>query len=307
MGAERRISGYSIFTAIVIAGAVFAYIWMFYVAGYASGQRHERGVMAREHHAAEAGNNFSGRCDGLAVDARGECVRESAQSEREEQRNYSDLAAQWEAVSWAEWAAVIAGIQLAATIVGLFFVRRTLDATWEAVDDTSRATRAMERQNEITEDTARRQLRAYVIPKDAAVQGLSPGNAPVFVFQLHNSGQTPAYEVRYVASVDFTIEEADSYPIRFRGKERIGHSKDTIGPGDFKVAVVASTEPISEDQMAQLYSGIVKAVFAGIISYRDTFGRRRLSTFKAFVPINSKTIGKKVADMISCEIGNYGN
>lgn len=216
-----------------------------------------------------------------------------------------DLAAQEAVAGAAFWVGVIAFLQLIATVLGLLYIRGTLKASLLAVEDTSEATEAMKLQNEIAEDTAQRQLRAYVIAKDQAVTNMKAGQEPVFICKLDNSGQTPAYEVRCIASAFFTVEEPDTYRVMFRDKPKGKHSKDTIGGGDFKVLPISSQEPLSEFDLSMIYSGRVTAIFAGIISYRDAFKRRRLSTFKYYLPL--KPSGSDVVDMISCGTGNYAN
>src|SRR4051812_27102538 len=45
-----------------------------------------------------------------------------------------DLVAQEGAALWGFWIAVFAGLQIVATVIGLVFIKRTLDATWGAVE-----------------------------------------------------------------------------------------------------------------------------------------------------------------------------
>lgn len=71
------------------------------------------------------------------------------------QREQRDLVAQEAAALWGFWIAAIALLQLVATVIGLFFIKRTLDATWKAVEDTGQATRAMLEANEITKEAQR--------------------------------------------------------------------------------------------------------------------------------------------------------
>ena len=52
-------------------------------------------------------------------------------------------------------AAIVAAMTLIVTAIGVWFVKRTLDATLNAVEDTSKATMAMERQNELSAELAR--------------------------------------------------------------------------------------------------------------------------------------------------------
>jgi hypothetical protein len=90
------------------------------------------------------------------------------ETQQTDQNETRDLMAQEASALWGYWLLVIAALQLIATIIGLVFIKRTLDATWKAVGDTCEATVAMKRQNELTErafreasTTSRAQLRTY--------------------------------------------------------------------------------------------------------------------------------------------------
>ena len=136
-------------TALVAAIGIAAYWAMFYSAGYYSGQHERKANVEAEHYATDAANQIDRECSAKAGQAARECITNIIDAQRESQRGESDLAAQWKAADWVMWAGVIAAAQLLATALGLYFVKRTLDATLEAVEDTGKATVAMERQNEI--------------------------------------------------------------------------------------------------------------------------------------------------------------
>lgn len=78
---------------------------------------------------------------------RATCEREIEEASREGQRNQKDLEAQRGMSDWAFWLLVISAFQFPATLAALVFVKRTLDATWEAVKDTGEATEAMRKSN----------------------------------------------------------------------------------------------------------------------------------------------------------------
>jgi hypothetical protein len=143
MGASKRtVDKHTIYAAVVLAFGMFAYWWMFYRAGYSSGRHEERAHIEREHYAAEAADQLSKVCGQLSGTAAAKCAYDTAETEREYRRNESDLAAQWKAADWVLWGAVIAGAQLVATAAGLFFIKRTLDASWQAVATAQATTRA---------------------------------------------------------------------------------------------------------------------------------------------------------------------
>lgn len=133
---------------IVIAG-VALYWAMFYDMGLQSGVNQTRAEIERGHHAADTAKQIDRSCVGMSGKPLRECVTEIIDAERGERRDESDLAAQWQAADWVMWAAIISGAQLIVTGIGLLFIKQTLDATVKAVEETGRATIAMENQNAI--------------------------------------------------------------------------------------------------------------------------------------------------------------
>ncbi len=179
--------------AVIVAALGVAMYWaMFYSAGYGSGYNERKAQIEAKHYASDTANQIERECGAKAGKPARECITDIVNAERESERGESDLAAQWKAADWVMWAGILAGAQLIATALGLYFVKRTLDATLEAVEDTSNATKAMERQNEIASDTAKRQLRAYCSLLEYEGTGVALDNEPQFTFTVANTGQTPA-------------------------------------------------------------------------------------------------------------------
>src|SRR5437868_2490124 len=141
--------------AALLTAFLLTFWWAFYSMGYSSGRNEERARIEREHYASEATQRLSNDCVKLSGTALAECAYKIAKTEREAERQESDLAAQWKAADWALFAAIIGGAQLVATAIGLIFIKRTLDATREAVEDTAVATDAMRKANEIAREDTR--------------------------------------------------------------------------------------------------------------------------------------------------------
>ena len=143
---------YGLIGTIFVAVIGVALYWsMFYSMGYSSGYHEKQAYVESEHHASDTPKQVEGKCGAKASSELRECITEIVKSERESQRSESDLAAQWKAADWVLWAGAIAGAQLIATLVGLYYVKGTLDATLEAVEDTGKATNAMLKQTELVE------------------------------------------------------------------------------------------------------------------------------------------------------------
>lgn len=114
-----------------------------------------------------------------------------------------DLAAQEASALWAFWMVVASFASVFITAVGTAFLYKQIVLTREAVEDTGRATEAMQRQNEISEEGLEAQARAWLNitisdpPRMHIYNGVPTIRGRVFV---ENIGKTPARGVTWVVS-----------------------------------------------------------------------------------------------------------
>jgi hypothetical protein len=149
-------------------------------------------VSAREHYEHTKQDNLRA-CIGREGAAAVECVSEAIEAAQDQSDARQDLYAQQDMSKWAFWMVIVSGLTVGITAVGVWFVKRTLDATLEAVADTGKATAAMIRQNEIAEKAQRpwldfdiRILRGY---------DFGPSVFSIKV-SLQNHSGFPAHDVR---------------------------------------------------------------------------------------------------------------
>ena len=286
---ERNQAGL-IATALVGAICVVLYWSMFYDMGFQSGQNERKANVEAEHYASDTANQIDRECGAESGQSARECIAKIVAAERESQRGESDLAAQWKAANWVMWAGILAGAQLVATAFGLFYIRETLRATLKAVEDTGKATKAMERQNEIASDNAKRQLRAYVTFGEF-VLNMDKADWKVQL-KWNNGGQTPAIEVHTVADwialetplpADFTFP--DPPPYEEDGPATIGPKQSVYGtcPQDLSPALLIS----AANGDRQVYAW-------GSVEYFDAFGQHRRTEIAAKVQIQSRPGGSPV-------------
>jgi hypothetical protein len=186
--------------------ALFGLIWIGYGTGRTFGIETGRDeVTAREHYEREKKAALAACAetkDGDAV----ECATKAIEAAQENSESRQDLYAQQDMSKWAFWMLVASAATFAVTALGVWFVRRTLDATLEAVEDTGRATKAMFDANDIAKAAlaeSRRigeaQARAYL---SLSLNGLHfnplDGRGKV-VGRATNTGATPAVDVKVFA------------------------------------------------------------------------------------------------------------
>ena len=246
-------------------------------------------------------------CIGIEPRAFFECVNKKTETAYQTAHDEQDLSAQQRAASSALITAVLSGLALALSGVGVWYVKRTLDATLEAVEDTGKATKAMERQNELAEDTAKRQLRAYVTTEDHATINFQIGVKAGHQCKVYNRGQTPAYDVRiWSRPVAIITTEGDVHKTKVFRQETFAQSSATLGPGQWIGHTNALSGPLTNDSFVSLCVGGIAIVWGGIVSYRDAFGRQRRTTFKYYCTGIGEAL-PPTFDMTACSRGNAAN
>ena len=218
-----------------------------------------------------------------------------------------DLAAQEAMAVWAFWMMVAAFASVIVTTIGTIFLYNQIILTREAVKDTGDATKAMLEANSIARDGNERQLRANLSFRDIEVVGFLKGNRPQFKAVLWNAGQTPAYNVRQWSSAWPCEGQPSEHKIRFPKDIK---SVSVIGPAQ-RVHIQNGGEReapqgVLDEMIEWVISGQGTMVFAGVLTYRDAFGKRRISTFKCY--INQQHLDQRgSARLASCLKGNVEN
>ena len=194
-------------TAIVAAVAVAIYWAMFYDMGFQSGQNERKANVEAEHYASDTANQIERECGAKSGQAARECITKIVATERESQRGESDLAAQWKAANWVMWAGILAGAQLIATALGLYFVKRTLDATLEAVEDAGKATETMRDANLIAKESNRPWIKVTPPPHVIVINEPDCITAIEIPTSVKNFGNSPAIGLTLGAFIVGTEKE----------------------------------------------------------------------------------------------------
>jgi|SRR5215469_15985632 len=171
-----------------------------------------------------------------------------------------------------------------------------------------RADRNAIRTIETMEDTARRQLRAYVF-----ITG-KPDHLPEFSDEFgisvwliaKNSGQTPAYKVRAWNAIDF---RADPHvgPFDEPSREDIeGKAPQTsLGPSrDLPLRAFYTREKIMDEHIAAINEGRLTICVWGELTYEDAFGQKRYTRYRFFLPVEK---GGRIPGMQISREGNEAN
>jgi hypothetical protein len=139
-----------------------------------------------------------------------------------------------------------------------------------------------ERQRNLSEDTAKRELRAYIVGASSAQMRGFNSSRPICVLTFKNAGQTPAYNVCVWTSNAVAIYPMESSPPPPDISPGEGSSVGVVAPGgDFHNEIVSDVEVTAADRAAVI-AGRCAFYIYGKISYRDSFGIERTTTFCHF-------------------------
>lgn len=121
----------------------------------------------------------------------------TTQTARQELRADADLQAQQDMAFYALLMFIATAATVILTGLGLYFIKRTLDATLRAVEDTGKATQAMLRQTEIAEEARRPWV--HITLKQFTPITVGPDSLTCDVLlEIGNVGPTPANKVQIV-------------------------------------------------------------------------------------------------------------
>jgi hypothetical protein len=172
--------------------------------------------------------------------------------------------------------------------VGLVFTILYARAAWVAAEKTLAATLEAER----------RQLRAYVLIKDARAKGLR-GKGPLVVqVQVSNYGATPARKTRITYSAN--VYPRDFVP-KIEARRFRDTSEDSVPTGGVRSFTIRLSE--AAEKVALLRDPANRLFVWGVIEYEDIYGEPHATTFNYYAT-NSVRDEDGAFSMNPCPTGN---
>jgi hypothetical protein len=148
-----------------------------------------------------------------------------------------------------------------------------------------------------SERTSERQLRAYLHVKRAGASRDSEGILWAKV-EIHNFGQTPAYDViQWIGIVG--VSEGDT-PNITNATDDVKKAKGIMGPGSSTEFLIPTHDRLTPAKEAALRAGKATIYVFGEIAYRDVFDNPRMTKFKMFLSGEGSAEGL----FKNCEDGN---
>jgi hypothetical protein len=169
----------------------------------------------------------------------------------------SDTSAQW---IMAIFGIIATGVSIAAVIL----LKMTLTATREAAEYGAEMV-------ELTKDTAKRQLRAYMCISRTRVEWQNNRIIQVMVV-FRNTGQTPARDIIMWGMIDPGHKDSFEIPENYNDG-----SRGTVG-ADGEYTHQGQTKPLDEETWRQVRAREIPLWLWGELSYDDIFGQQKRST-----------------------------
>lgn len=196
-------------------------------------------------------------------------------SERDEWYKQEDLKSQRDAAKWAWWALVISGVGIGTTGLGVFLVWQTLSETRRATEAATLAGKAAQASVELSSDTAKRQLRAYLSVKCIDHPTRIHNRIPAICILVSNRGSTPAYDVWAACNIDVG-------PLSDPMLRDIVTMRENawIAPGtDLDMTIDMNQGATPEDKWAVKIEDAWLYIYGRVV-YCDTFGAPHFITFR---------------------------
>jgi hypothetical protein len=158
-----------------------------------------------------------------------------------------------------------------------------------------RAASAALRHVTVAEETAERQLRAYVFVISGEVLAAEPNGNLIFPVQqitegtraatnirFQNTGQTPAYDVVAKGEIEFTDWPLDTTKFKPIEDSPFGFGKEGLGANGARGKQNIIDNILTVENMADLSAGRKAIVAHGRIMYRDAFKKERFTNYRFF-------------------------
>lgn len=225
--------------------------------GWLQGRERELRSQTPNSYAAAAKRDVERSCLGNDPRVVFECVNAKVENAYETAHDEQDLSAQQRAAFSALISSIFGFFSLILSVIGVWYVKRTLDATLQAVNDTSDATKAMLRQNEISFEKERGHLKSLY----CEAHQFQPGNI-VSVIKFENIGAS------LCEIYGFSFEFTDSAMFPLHLSEPSEGLQIKIAPGTLGDLGASSTSPVC---VPVFLHGIVVYKTAGSTNHRSHF------------------------------------
>ncbi len=131
-----------------------------------------------------------------------------------------------------------------------------------------------------SENTAQRQLRAYIGIERVYIENLVVGQIPRGVIDIKNFGQTPAHRYDVFAYLAWYLKPVDESALQIPEARR--STESSLAPGATGHAYPNLGTEWTAELDAGLKGGMLTLYIFGEIHYRDIFDQKRITSFRVY-------------------------
>ncbi len=205
---------------------------------------------------------------------------------RDEWREEQDLDAQLKMAKWAKYVGLIAILELVVTVVGVYYVAKTLSANWEAVKVAQDALLA-------TREASEKQVQAYLVCNSGKSKldsfRITPADPEQHRIRINgcvaNKGQSPAHkiEIEYETIV-FGGPRGGAAIAWIQHKGRT--SCADVAPSDMETFIIDELPPLTDRQWTELRQIKCSASVSvsGLMYWVNEFGSKQTQEFSIVGP-----------------------
>lgn len=211
----------------------------------------------------------------------------------------ADLCQQWRSANAAEYVASWSWLQFIVGVIGSGVAGiAAIFTAWAAIA-ASKAARSADKAVEVTSDTAKRQLRAYLHVDKTILDGIAPHMHPVARVTVVNSGATPAKILfnnyciglyHYPKHGELVFKQDGS----ILSKSRVGNNQDMNG-------IATLQDALTIQNMDAIGKGSQVIFVFGRIIYEDIYGDKWELTYRL---MSGAPFGKDPRMLAWCAEGN---
>ena len=197
---------------------------------------------------------------------------------------------------YAQWImAVFGAAAFGVSVWAVCLLKKTLDATKNAVEQAREGTQAANAAVEVTERTAKAQLRAYVHIEQVWREPTEYAPKDLVAVKIRNSGQSFAFDVSVRSRFFWT---ADRHAAQFPAdhQEMSKTPKSVIGPN--AIQTISAYVPHDHAGYAKFLRGDGCIFIYGRVTYKDIFGEEHWSDFRLW------NDDQPIASFSNCAEGN---
>jgi hypothetical protein len=271
----------ALFCVLALLGAVFV---VGYLASYLGEQR------GREEAAAAYEQGRSEQDAALAC-ARGtpteisNCIHKEIAARTDQSHDQQDLQVQKDIALTGLVALFVSMISAGATIWALLYVKATLDATIEAVEDTGAATKAVIEANKIAQKALKTSTRPWVGVDAIDQRPINAGEPVTAAVHIRNSGASPALKFA-VSSVGVLFPTGVPAP-PCRDAIPDDQPRGVLFPNGVQTVHAFPGLTWTAENVLAITSGSYAMWIVGLIEYFDADDERHQTTFRVIYDLNS--------------------